>query len=61
MHGWLTDKGVESLELFLPTETSSSMLNNLRGRKDPLFTYQYRPPRVCTPSLAATCVDPPLA
>jgi len=40
VEGWLTRDGVESLELFLPTETGSSFVTQLRSAADPLFSPQ---------------------
>jgi len=41
VEGWLTNDGVESLELFLPTEMSSSFVSSLRTSADVLYSPQY--------------------
>jgi hypothetical protein len=39
--GWLTDEGLESLELFLTSSTPSSFVEHLKQKNDPLFSPQY--------------------
>eukprot|EP01094_Clydonella_sp_ATCC50884_P026780 TRINITY_DN7459_c0_g1_i1.p1 TRINITY_DN7459_c0_g1~~TRINITY_DN7459_c0_g1_i1.p1 ORF type:complete len:629 (+),score=176.85 TRINITY_DN7459_c0_g1_i1:161-2047(+) len=44
MKGWLTPEGIDSLELFLPTDTSANYVSHVLGQKDPLFSQTYREP-----------------
>jgi FG-GAP-like repeat len=39
--GWLTDDGLESLELFLPTKTPRRYVEQVREQRDPLRSTQY--------------------
>jgi len=41
MQGWLTNDGVESFELFMPTEVSAPFIKTLRSGVNPLFSPQY--------------------
>lgn len=41
LQGWLTNDGVESFELFLPTEVSAPFIKTLRSGVNPLFSPQY--------------------
>ena len=42
LKGWLTDAGVESLELFLPTDTPETFVSHLREQLDPVQTERHQ-------------------
>lgn len=41
LEGYLTDEGIESFEIFLPSETPSSYVSHIRNQKDPLYSSTY--------------------